>query len=246
MDRRHKSCTVRLSISVLIKKIPSGSSTYINSGHVDGIVGNTDNRSKDHGRNPMNRRTLNRPCEPNEANGKARCGIQQEPQPRLILRPLIIRLGVPLLDVPLNGRDEDKPSNHIPKANGDKGKTNLHSGKVPLLVYEGKGLDKHEDEGVGETGEQGEDEDDGLGEEHAEGTDPGRDDLLAREAIAEGDELVRTPDVGLGVLLAAALGDAVHHDGAARLGHGEEVHDLDEATEDKLDPDRPPKFQLLA
>ena len=220
---------------------------YINRGHVDCIVGNSDNGNKDHGADPVDRRTLNGPRKADEADGKAWRRVQQEPQSRLVLCPLVVGLLAPLLDVPLDGRDEGDPGNHVSNTNGDESQADLNGGKAPLLVHETKGLNEHEDEGVGETREEGEDEDNGLSEEHAEGADPGGDDLLGREALAEGDELIRTPDVGCRIRLAATLGDAVHHDGAARLGHGEEVHELDEATKDKLDPDGPPKeIQLEA
>jgi hypothetical protein len=222
-----------------------GTNHVVNGSHIDCIVCDSDNGDKDHGAYPVNGRTLNCPSKSDETNGQARRSVQQEPQTRLILRSLIIGLLVPLLDVPSDGRDKEDPGNHISDTDGDETQADLDGRKAPLLIHKGEGLDEHEDEGVGETREQGEDEDNGLGEEHAERADPGGDDLLGRESLAEGDKLVGTPDIGSRIRLTTTLGDTVHHDGAARLRHGEEMYDLDEATKDKLDPDGPPERRRL-
>jgi len=191
-------------------------------------------------------RALDGPGKADEADRQAGSGVQQEPEARLVLGTLVVGLGRALLDVALDGGDEEQPCNDVADADGDEAEANLHGAKVPLLVHERKGLNEHEDEGVGETREQRQDQHDGLGEEHLEGADPGGENLLGREAVAEGHQLVGAPDVGTGVLLSPALGDAVHHDGGAGLGDGEEVDDLDKAAEDELHPDGPSETSLAA
>jgi hypothetical protein len=160
------------------------------------------------------------------------------------LSTLVIRVLPTLLDILLNSRDKHQPSQEISDTNGTEGKTNLNSVKVPLAVDQSKGLDKHENQSVRETGKKRQDQHDGLGEEHLEGTSPCDEDLLGGETLSEGNKLVGTPDVGV-CLLSALLGNAVHENGASRLGHSQEVNDLDEATEDKLDPDGPAPVEVL-
>lgn len=48
----------------------------VNGGHVDGIVGDTDNGGKDHGANPVDRRSLDGPCKANETNRQARRRVE--------------------------------------------------------------------------------------------------------------------------------------------------------------------------
>lgn len=216
----------------------------VDGGHVNGIVGNTDNGSKDHGAHPVQRRAGRRPGETNETDGQARSSIQQEPETRFVLRALVVGLELSLLDVTLDGRDEYDPGKQVTDTNGAESKTDLDGIKVPLLVHESEGLDEHEDEGIGETRQERQDQDDGLSEEHLEGSHPCLEDLLDREALAEGDKLIGTPDVEAGVLLAPALRNAVHHDSGASLGNGEEVDELNDATEDELHPNSPPVARI--
>ncbi|KAI6766073.1 hypothetical protein HG530_007143 [Fusarium avenaceum] len=154
------------------------------------------------------------------------------------------RVILTLLDVLLDSRDEHQPSQKISDTNGAEGKANLNSVKVPLAIDQSKGLDEHEDQSVGETRKKRQDQNDRLGEEHLEGTGPCDEDLLGGETLSEGNKLIGTPDVGV-CLLSALLGNAVHENGASRLGHSQEMDDLDEATEDKLDPDGPAPVEVL-
>lgn len=180
-----------------------------------------------------------RPGETEESDGKAGGGVEQEPQPGLVLRFLVVGIGLSFFDVAADGGDEGRPGDAVAHPYRDEGETDLHGGEAVLFVDDGEGLDEHEDQGVGEAGEEAEDEDDGFGEEHAEGPDPGLEDFFDAEAFAERGQFVRTPDVGVGVFFAATFGDAVHHYGCAGLGDGEGVEGLDGAAEDELDPDRP-------
>lgn len=186
----------------------------------------------------MNRGALNRPRESDEADWQAGSRVQEEPQPRLVLRPLVVGFRMSLLDVTLNSRDEQQPCEKVSNTDGDEGKTDLNGAEFPLPVHEAKGLDEHEDEGIRETREKRENQDNRLGEEHLEGADPGVHDLLGREPVGERNKLVGAPDVGV-ALFAFSLGDLVHHDGGTGLGHGEEVDGLDDDAEDELDPDGP-------
>lgn len=48
----------------------------------------------------------------------------------------------------------------------DEGPCDGEGAEVPLLVDDGEGFEESEDEGVGETGEEGQAEDDGFGDKH--------------------------------------------------------------------------------
>jgi hypothetical protein len=221
-----------------------GADHVVDGGHVDGVVCDSDDGGEDHAAHPVDRRALDRPGEAEEADWQARGGVEEEPQAGLVLRALVLGFVAALLFVAPDGRDEQRPCDHVTYTDGQESEADFEGLEVPLLVDEHEGLNEHEDQGVGETGQQGQDEHDGLGEEHLEGTDPGHEDLFGGEAVFEGDEFVGTPDVGfLAAVLdgfgAALLGDAVQHDCCAGFGDGEEVDGLDEAAEDQLDPDAP-------
>ena len=66
------------------------------------------------------------------------------------------------------------------------------------------------------------------------GADPDREDLARREAVRVA--LGRAVHAAL-ARRAPALGFAVQEDPAARLRDGEEVHELDDAADDELDPE---------
>lgn len=48
----------------------------IDGGHVDTVVGDTDNGRKHHGAHPVQRRTGARPRESNQSNGQTRRGVE--------------------------------------------------------------------------------------------------------------------------------------------------------------------------
>lgn len=167
-------------------------------GHVDGVVGDTDDGGEDHAADPVNGRALNRPGETKQADRQARSGVEEEPQSGLILSMFVFGFELALLDVALDGRNEEQPGKEVADADRNERQSDLDGGEVPLFVDQSEGLNEHEDERVGETREQRKCEHDGLGEEHAERTDPSQEDLLGREAVTEWDKLVRAPDVGVG------------------------------------------------
>ena len=185
----------------------------------------------------MNGWALNGPSETDQTDWQTGCSVKKEPQSRLVLSFLVIGLSLTFLDVAPDRRNEEQPSDHVTDTDTNEAQTDLDSGKVPLLVHKAVGLDEHEDQSVGETREERENQDDGLGQEHLEGAHPGDQDFLGGESLAEGNELVRTPEVlALG---AALLSNAVHHDGGSSLRDSEEVDELDGTSKDELDPDRP-------
>ena len=141
--------------------------------------------------------------------------------------------------VALDGRDEDEPGEEIPDKDGQKGETDIDLVEMPLLVDEGEGLDEHKDKGIGETGQEGEDKDDGLGKKHLEGSEPSGDDFFRIEAFLETDHLIWAVDVGLDTVLAALLGNLVHHDCRSGFWDSDEVDQLHKPAKDELNPDRP-------
>lgn len=192
----------------------------------------------------MNRRSLNCPSEADKANGQTGSSVKKEPKTRLILRTLIIWLLITLLDVALDGRNEEQPSNQVSNADGNERKANFNSGKVPLVINESKGLDEHEDECIRKSRQERKHQNNGLREKHLERPHPGNEDLLGREAIPERDKFVRAPDVL--AILSASLRNSVHHNGRSGLGNGEEMDNLDKAAENELNPDRPPRMVFLS
>lgn len=145
---------------------------------------------------------LDGPCKTKETNRKAGSGVEQEPQAGLVLCTLVLRFVTTLFLVAPDGRNEQCPCDDISDTNGKECETDLESLEVPLIVDQCERLDEHKNQSVGETREKRQDEDNGLGKEHLEGTNPGDHDLFGGEAVLEGDELVRTPDIRVGVGLA--------------------------------------------
>lgn len=191
----------------------------------------------------MNRRSLDGPRETKQSDRKARRGVQQEPQSRFILSSLVLRLGSTLLDVPADSRNEKDPSKNVSHSDWNKCQSDLDGAKVPLLVDEGQRLDEHEDQSVGETGEQRQDQDNGLCQEHLEGSGPCLEHFFRGESVLERDELVRSPHVGV-TILPSLLCDPVHHDGSPGFRNREEMKGLDSSTEDELNPNRPRPIQV--
>ena len=105
---------------------------------------------------------------------------------------------------------------------------------VVLGVDDGEGLDEHEDEGITESGEEGEGEDNGFGEEHLEGADPGDEDLFERESLLERRDFVGPVEVGVCAVLASLLSNPVHHDGGSGLWDEDKMSELNGAAEDQL------------
>lgn len=133
-----------------------------------------------------------------------------------------------------DGWDEQEVGDQVAHQNWDERETLGDSAPVILGVDEGERLDEHEDEGVAESGEEGEGEDNGFSEKHLEGTDPGDDDLFERESLLERCDLIGPVEVGSCAVLASLLGDPVHHDGGSGLGDEDEVSKLNGAAEDQL------------
>ena len=105
--------------------------------------------------------------------------------------------------------------------------------EVVLSVDEGEGLDEHEDEGVTESGEEGECEDNGFSKKHLERTGPSDEDLLDRESPPERRDFIGAPDVGI-AFLASPLGDSVHHDCSSGLRDEKKVSELNGAAKNQL------------
>ena len=105
-------------------------------------------------------------------------------------------------------------------------------------------MDEHEDEGIRETGEEGEGEYDGFGQEHLEGPDPSEYDLFERESLFEGSDFIRAVEIGVCAGCATFLRNFVHHDGRAGLGDKDEMGDLDDTAKDELDPDGPSPMEI--
>jgi hypothetical protein len=103
-----------------------------------------------------------------------------------------------------------------------------------LSVHEGIRLQKHEDDGIREAGEQGEDKHDRFRDEHAEGTDPSDENLVYTEALLECFELVGSPDIVWPTTLFAFCkelpSDAVQKDCFMGFGDESGMGNLDGAT----------------
>ena len=56
-----------------------------------------------------------------------------------------------VFDVSSDGWDKAAPGDKVTDTDRDKGKTEGYGAEMPLLVYQGEGLDEHEDKGVAET-----------------------------------------------------------------------------------------------
>lgn len=222
---------------------PVSADHVVDGGHVDGIVGNADDGTRKHGTDPVDWGAIAGEGEDEEAKREARREIEKPPEAGLVLSMLIVRPGSPLVRVSLNSRDEGKPGNDVADSDRDEGQADVVVVEIPLCVDETEGLDLHEDESVCETGQERQNQDDGLGEEHGERANPCVDELAPGEALTEGLDLVGAPDVL--AVLSPLLGDVVNHDGGAGLGDGDQVQDLDEAAEDKLNPDAPSPGQKL-
>ena len=227
---------------------PIGADHVVDGGHVDAVVGDADDGAEDQAADPVDRRALRGPSEADQPDGQAWGGEEEPPEARLVLRAFVVRFGVPLFDVAPDGRDEGEPGDDVADADGDEGQAERDGREVPLLVDKAEGLEEHEDEGVAEAGEEGERQHNGLGQEHFEGPDPGDEDFSGGEAILEGHELVRAPEVDgrtvLFALLASSLSDLIHHAGRPRLGDDEEVEELHGTSEDELDPDAPAPAEI--
>ena len=118
-----------------------------------------------------------------------------------------------------------------------------HGSPIVVGVDEREGLNKHEDEGVTESGEEGESEDDGFGEEHLERTEPGEDDLFEGEPLLKGCDFVGPVYVGVCAVLASLLGDPIHHDGSSGLGDENKMNKLNNAAKDQLNSGQQAEWQ---
>ena len=212
--------------------------------HVNRVVRDSNNCGEDHATHPVDWGTLDRPGEAEEADWQAGGGVEEEPEAGLVLGAFVLGFVAAFLFVAPDGWDEEGPGDAVAYTDGQEGETDFEGLEVPLAVDKHEGLDEHEDQGVGETGEERQDQHDWLGKEHLERTDPGDDDFFGGEAVFEGDEFIRSPNIGFSAtvldgLLTTLLSDAVQHDRCASFGDGEEVNGLDEAAKDELDPDAP-------
>lgn len=108
--------------------------------------------------------------------------------------------------------------------------------EVPLLVHRLETLKESEDQGVGETRQQGQTQDNGLGEQHDPWAHPDSLQFLGRDTRLL--QLVRSVDVRILARLASALGFLVENDGRTGFGH-EEMNRLSATVEDKLNPEVP-------
>lgn len=162
---------------------------------------------------------------------------------------LVIGLRGALLEVTLDGWDERDPCEEVSDTDGQESKSNLRRREPILIIHQCKTLDEHENQRVGESTQQRQHQHNRFCQEHAERPDPGDQNLPGGEALLVRCDLVGTPDIhGLSEFVAlgtSLLGDAVHHDGGARLGDENEVSDLCGAAEDELDPDGPAPGEVL-
>jgi hypothetical protein len=215
----------------------------VDSGHVNGIVGNTDNGRADQRADPMNWWAGRGPSEDDETDWQARRGVEKPPETRLVLSLLITRAFASKPLVALDGGEEREPRDKVAYADTAECKTNSEGCKMPLFKHKRVRLQEHENDSIRETRKQGQDQDDGLGQEHAEWAHPSSQDLAWVKSLFESPELVWSPDVDrLAVLLAflaTLLRDPVHEDGCTSLGDDDGVGDLDGPAEDELDPDVP-------
>ena len=211
-----------------------GADHVVNGCHVDAVIGDSYNGSEDAGSNPGNRWTSGSPCEPNETEREARCCVEKPPEAGLVLSFLIVRVCLTVFYVPLDGWDKQSVGDEVADQDRNEGKALRDNSEIVLRVDEGERLNEHEDKGVAESGEEGEDENDGFGKEHLEGTDPGNEDLLERESLLEGCDFVGSVDVGVGAILASLLGDPIHHDSSPSLWNKNKMSELNSAAEDQL------------
>lgn len=147
--------------------------------------------------------------EDQKTEGQGRGSPQQEVHAGFVLGVLVVGVLLALLAGHGERRQEDQVAGEVADTDGDERETDLRGAEVPLVEDDREGLDEHEDEGVGETGQQRQSQDNGLSQEHAEGPEHGVDQLAPGEALAEGLDLVGAVDVGVLAGLSAALGDFV-------------------------------------
>ena len=122
----------------------------------------------------------------------------------------------------------------------------LHIIEPILLVHEGERLDEHEDKGIAEPTEKGEDKDDWFCEEHLERSTPCNQDLFGGKSVFERHEFIRSPNIEAWIGLTSLFSNVVHHNRSPRLRDREEMKDLDKSPKDKLNPDGPsPVKELL-
>ena len=125
----------------------------------------------------------------------------------------------------------------VGEVDGDEGPGLGEGAEAPtLLVHDGEALKEGEDKSVRETGQQRQAEDDGLAQQHVEGAKQDCASFLHRDAGLL--QFVGAVDVGVLARLATLLGDLIHDDGGAGLGHKEDDK-LDGTTEDELNPEEP-------
>lgn len=185
----------------------------------------------------MNGRPTTCPSEADETDGQARRRVEKPFQTRLILSSLTVRVFLAFANVALDSRDEGHPGNDVANTNAAESKANLRCAEAPSCVHNAERLDEHEDEGIGESGEERQHQDDGLRDEHLEGSNEVNCKFLAREALLERDNLLRAPYVFTG--LPPPLGSAIHKNGGSGLRDKDQVNELDRAAKDELNPDRP-------
>ncbi len=215
-----------------------GGNHVVDGGHVNRVVGDADDGGKDHRANPVALRQAG-PSKANQANRQARDSVQQPPQTRLILSALAVGIVAPLFHIAANEREPRDPGNEITDQNRNEGQTLLPGVEAPLAIHQRQRLNEHENQSITETTQERQSQHNGLSEEHAEGTNPGDQELTRRETLAKRQAFGWTVDVRVLATLAHFLCNSVHHHGGTGLGNKQEMHDLNKPTKDQLDPNVP-------
>lgn len=141
--------------------------------------------------------------------------------------------------------DVNGVGDEVADGNRDEGQCKLLSSEcsTPLLVDRVKGLEESEDEGVTEPREERTAQHDRLPHKHVEGSNPGLEHLFFGESVLS--ELGRAVNVLLSSC-SPPFGLSVEEDTRTGFRNEEEMEDLDETSENELNPSNPFPAMLSA
>lgn len=85
----------------------------VDGGHVDAVVGDSDNGGEYHGAYPVNGRAAGGPGETDQSDRKAGRSVEKPPETRLVLCRLVVGLILALLDVASDDWDEGEIGDEV-------------------------------------------------------------------------------------------------------------------------------------
>ena len=132
-----------------------GGDHVIDCGHVDGVVCDADDSSEDRGANPMERWAGASPCKTDETDWEAGCSVEEEIEAGFILCFFGIGILLSFSDVAFDGGNEGEPGEEVADQNWDEGEALGYGSETPLGVDESEGLYEHENQGIRESGQEG-------------------------------------------------------------------------------------------